>query len=824
MSELRTAREGTLFYRELTLVCRWSHRWAAVWLLATLLLAVPAFMQARTLGLDTNLTRLLPENSPAVQWSEELEPLVGDGGYFSLIFEGSTPDTLETAVQAMVERLRAIDGIATIDYRYPTDFINQYKYTLVPSYQLEDMVTTIEEWEAQVNPFLDDFGVDEEESETSQQLEELMDQYRELPEYHRTPDSTMYGMIVNISQGLSDMAATATLYDEMRSSADSIEGAHGVTISIGGSLRTRVEEFRVIISDVQRTGIVAVLAIMLALAVSFRSMRILPVVVYPLGVGLVYAFAFVPHLVGELNTITSFLLMVLFGMGVDYSIHLTKRYRHELLERDPEDALVETFTSTGRSVATSGITTSFGLLILAISDFRGFYDFGLIGGISIFVVTLTMLFVMPATLSLGHRLGLVRAQKPRIPSRHLAIPPRWAAALLGFLVLGSAAASAQWLEFDYDFANFSANLDELDAIKAKQEEVYPIFFGPSAIYVAEDLDALDRALTLIDESRDREDNVIRSMSSVRDFAPSASEGLERERYITDIQQMLSGRWVRRIEDPDRVRLIDDVLAFEIPERLSRPRDIPDVIRERLIARDGSGEYVLGLHATGNGKDGLVTMQFTRQLYDMEMPDGIRGPTGDKPVLAEILWLVTSETPLIVVLTFLGIFILVVIDRRDVNQAAWVLVPLVASLLLTFGAVIALGWKLNFFNIVVLPTLLGLGVDHGVHFYRRWRELGQSTRKTQLELFEPITVATVTTIMGYAGMAFAHHPGLRSIGHLAVVGLTCTWLTATVLLPGLLGWRQSQVDDDEDMDPGAGDSNPAIDIPDLNPTDAPEESS
>jgi predicted exporter len=73
------------------------------------------------------------------------------------------------------------------------------------------------------------------------------------------------------------------------------------------------------------------------------------------------------------------------------------------------------------------------------------------------------------------------------------------------------------------------------------------------------------------------------------------------------------------------------------------------------------------------------------------------------------------------------------------------------------------------------------------------------------------VATATTIMGYAGMAFAHHPGLRSIGNLAVVGLVCTWLTATVLLPGLLGWRERHVDDDEDMDPGAGDSNPALEL-------------
>ncbi len=813
MSELRTARESTLFYCELVRICRWSARWPVAWILLTLALCVPAFMSARNLGLDTNLTRLLPENSRAVKWSEELEPLVGDGGYFSVIFEGGPADTLRGSVDEMVAQLRQLEGVATIDYRYPTEFINQFKYTLVPAYRLEEMIGTIEDWEAQVNPFLDDFGLDDEDtdSDTADELEELMDQYRELPEYHRTADSTMFGMIVNISEGLSDMSATATIYDGMRAIADTIESDNGVTISIGGSLRTRVEELAVIMSDVQRTGLVAVIAILLTLAISFRSIKILPVVVYPIAAGLLWAFAFVPAMVGDLNTITSFLLMVLFGMGVDYSIHLTKRFRHELLVHPPEEALIETFVSTGRSVTTSGVTTSFGLLILAISDFRGFYDFGLIGGISIFVVTLAMVFVMPATLFLGHRLGLVHAKRPRIPSRHLAIPPRWAAAILAVLVLGSAAASAQWLEFDYDFANFSANLDELDAIKEKQSEVYPVFFGPSAIYVADDLDTLDEALALIDESRERPDNVIRSLSSVRDFAPSTAEGELRKSYIADIKEMLSGRWVRRVEDPDRIRLIEDVLAFEVPERLSRTPDIPDVIRERMVSRDGSGAYVLGLHATGNGKDGRITMQFTGQLYDIDMPAGIRGPTGDKPVLAEILWLVTREAPLIVVLTFLGIFILVVIDRRDVNQAAWVLVPLVASLLLTFGAIIAIGWKLNFFNMVVLPTLLGLGVDHGIHFYRRWRELDQDTAATQLELFEPITVATATTIMGYAGMAFAHHPGLRSIGNLAVVGLVCTWLTATVLLPGLLGWRQRHVDDDEDMDPGAGDSNPAVDL-------------
>jgi predicted RND superfamily exporter protein len=783
----RTARERTFFHREITAVCRWSHRYAFLWIGLTLLLTVPAFMRARTLGLDSDLTRLLPQHSPAVQWSRDLEPLVGDGGYFSLIFEQGDPESLSRVVDRTAARLQALEGITDVNYRYPTDFVQRYRYGLMPSDQLETAIETIEDWEAEVNPFLDD--LDDSASEEQSDLERIVSLYSELPEYHRDADNTMYGMILRTSEGLTDLAGLRELYLRIDSVASEEASAAGVTVSIGGSLRTRVEEFDVIISDVTRTGAVAVAAILLTLAISFRSVRVLPVLLYPIAAGLIWAFAFVPDLVGDLNTITSFLLMVLFGMGVDYSIHLVKRFRHELLSKSPELALAETFTSTGRSVATSGLTTSFGLFILTVSDFRGFSDFGWIGGTAILVVTACMLLVMPATLSAGYRLGLVTPTAPRFPSARLAIPPGWSAALLSSLVILSAYAAAFLLEFDYDFANFSANLVELDEIREKQNEVYPIFFGPSAIYVARDLEALDEMLALIGEAAAKPGSVIGRVASVRDFAPNEAETQLRRDAIDQIQEMLRRRWVGRIENPERVRVIEDVRDFEMPDSLPTVEDLPESVLQDMITRDNSGAYILGLHALGPGKDGVITMRFTRELYDLPRPDGILGPTGDKPVLAEILWLVTREGPLIVVLTFLGVFILVVIDRRDVNQAAWVLVPLVASLLLTFGAVIVLGWRINFFNMVVLPTLLGLGVDHGVHYYRRWRELGGDTAATQLELFEPITVATLTTIMGYAGMAFAHHPGLRSIGLLAVVGLLCTWVTAVVLLPGLLVWHR-----------------------------------
>jgi predicted exporter len=86
-------------------------------------------------------------------------------------------------------------------------------------------------------------------------------------------------------------------------------------------------------------------------------------------------------------------------------------------------------------------------------------------------------------------------------------------------------------------------------------------------------------------------------------------------------------------------------------------------------------------------------------------------------------------------------------------------------------------------------LIGLGEDHGVHYYRRWKELGGDTRTTHRELLGPLTACTLTTMTGYSGMAFASHPGLRSIGLFAILGMACIWLTSLVLFPAILEGRR-----------------------------------
>jgi hypothetical protein len=103
-----------------------------------------------------------------------------------------------------------------------------------------------------------------------------------------------------------------------------------------------------------------------------------------------------------------------------------------------------------------------------------------------------------------------------------------------------------------------------------------------------------------------------------------------------------------------------------------------------------------------------------------------------------------------------------------------------------------GWSLNFYNLVVLPTVLGIGDDSGIHIVHRYQEEGRGGIGRVLgSTGEHVAVSALTTMVGFGGWLLSDHPGLHSIGQLAVVGIGLTLLAALVFLPALLQWREER---------------------------------
>jgi len=155
-------------------------------------------------------------------------------------------------------------------------------------------------------------------------------------------------------------------------------------------------------------------------------------------------------------------------------------------------------------------------------------------------------------------------------------------------------------------------------------------------------------------------------------------------------------------------------------------------------------------------------------------------------VADLLTMITRECSVAALLSLGVVFLIIFMGTGTLRGAALITIPLVFGLVWTGGLMHAMGMQINFFNVVVFPSLVGIGVDEGVHIHHRFQEEGPGSlpfvlRRTGMA----VTLTTLTTIIGYAGLATAHHPGLRAIGILAVVGLAAAFLSALVVLPAML---------------------------------------
>jgi predicted RND superfamily exporter protein len=111
-----------------------------------------------------------------------------------------------------------------------------------------------------------------------------------------------------------------------------------------------------------------------------------------------------------------------------------------------------------------------------------------------------------------------------------------------------------------------------------------------------------------------------------------------------------------------------------------------------------------------------------------------------------------------------------------------------------------GMKLNLYNLIVLPAILGIGSNNGVHVASRYLEEGPGSMWQVLSSTgQHICMASATMMLGFTGLIFANHPGLQSMGFAAVIGKGMAFVTAFVFLPALIQWLEDRKWIDYDVD-------------------------
>ena len=146
--------------------------------------------------------------------------------------------------------------------------------------------------------------------------------------------------------------------------------------------------------------IAVVLCFLVSLLV-MRSVRFAIVTIIPIGVVVAWLLAFM-YLAGfALNFVTAIVAAVSIGIGIDYSIHMTQRFREELARTDERlQALRQAAQGTGVALLGSAASSIVGFVIMGFAPMPVFSAYGILTAIMIFSAVVAALLVLPSLLML----------------------------------------------------------------------------------------------------------------------------------------------------------------------------------------------------------------------------------------------------------------------------------------------------------------------------------------------------------------------------------------------------------------------------------------
>jgi len=271
------------------------------------------------------------------------------------------------------------------------------------------------------------------------------------------------------------------------------------------------------------------------------------------------------------------------------------------------------------------------------------------------------------------------------------------------------------------------------------------------------------------------------------FPPSDTAAKAKLQEIAEVRELLKDPFLVDQEDEqlDKLRR-----ASQTKQKLNIDQ-VPDYFKSQFVTQDGDiGNFVMVYPSVGLS-DGEKSIAFKNDVGRVELDSGeVFYAASTSIIAAEMLELMREESPYMVVATFIMVFILMLISFRSLRWAIIAMLPLLVGLLLLFAIMMFTGMMFNFYNLVVLPAILGIGEDNGVHLAHRYREEGKNSMWDVLSSTgQHVTVGSLTTMLGFSGLLFTNHPGLQSLGMMAVIGIGMTLVAALTFLPALIQWLE-----------------------------------
>ncbi len=595
----------------------------------------------------------------------------------------------------------------------------------------------------------------------------------------------------------------------------------GVTIAVTGEPALRAEEMQSVLDTIGISLALSLLLVAVILRVGLGSTGRAATAFGSLVISLVLTTGVAAVVVGQLNLVSVAFVVLMVGLGIDFAIHILAHIR-EMRTTGTEAVAAVNLTGrrSGLALGLSAITTSVAFLAFVTTDFQGMAQLGMIGGLGVLIAFAVAMTFIPALVALRpsmagepHQTEIASTRRPRDGT----------APAVALLVVGAVAVlPALQARFDADPMGLrdpnASSVQAFDILASdpattpyrasvlvpslgEAETVAGRLVLTKGIGTAITLTDLipseqDAKLEYLDFAAPSIEHAIQGTATDLGPAPDAPPLLTlaarleggktaEQRLSSVLRTYLSGR---TLSADTAVR---NALFETFPLMLSRlgamldadyvtAESLPPMLRGRFVSDTGLFRVdVLPEQALRTTEE---VAAFADAVISAE-PRAAGGPAQLAAAGRSVGSAMLQATALAALATLILAF---VATRRAVDTAA-ILVPLIVAGILTAAASSLLDIPFNYANVIVLPLLIGIGVDSGIHIALRERRAPGAVFSTSTP--RAVFFSALTTMAAFGTLTLSDHQGTASMGALLAIAMTTAVGSVLILTPTLIRWAR-----------------------------------
>lgn len=631
-----------------------------------------------------------------------------------------------------------------------------------------------------------------------------------------------------------------SLDDEQKSSIEN--NVHDMIDEDGGELEYGVLGDKLINEEIQRTMdvsqmlllVLVFVLIVLILFFTFRNIFDTVLTIGSLGMAIMWSYGISILLGLQGSIIAQVVPILLVGLGVDYGIHMTMRYREEKEKGSLNwKAISIAIATVGMALLMATITTSIGFMSNTISSLTILREFAImvtIGIVSSFIIMTTFLPAVKLIVS-DWRESSKKKKKSDFNSKTTEIKHNskkhavsivtlgakagdrapWAVLIILIIISVAAGYGASELDTVFDFRDFLPVETEaydnyvylVDEFQFGDQE-FGEFYIIGEVTSPQVLKAMDETIANTVGNKQVIPGIpSRSIISVMKKYANPTSSTDFNRSFVETFS-LSDQDRDGIPDTNIKTLFDILYNFEVSH---------DELTS-VLHRNEDGNYDAALIQLRVSSDNLKKAdKLVRELEDDASPlkDLVQTGSLEKvyviggPVVVNIVITEMNEGQIrSIIITILASFIVLTIVflvlERSFTLGLITTIPVILVILWILGTMLLLGYNLNVMTITIASLTVGMGITYSIHISERFSEdlkhfenVGEACENTLRHTGMALAGAFLTTAGGFGILYFHKLPPLQQFGVMIALSITYSFLAAAYVLPTFLilwaKWRK-----------------------------------